>query len=291
MLTEDEETFVLNKAYIPEHIVSYVVPISKLEPFLISNHLCYSGRNQLVFVGYPLSSEGVSRNFDERILEKTLEKAVEEFRPENIAIIAPKLPPIKKAIVESDKYFLLDLNSFEINKKLRNTIARASKDLIVERGKIAEEHRRLVREFLKARSIDERTKYIFKNIPAYTSSSPTAVVLDARDKNSNLAAFNVVDFSRDYAFYMFNFISRENYVPGASDLLFNELIKIAREKGKKYINMGLGINEGVRKFKEKLGGRPFLDYEFRAYGLNPIALNISKYMNSFRLSQKGLLHL
>ncbi len=267
MLSKDEESFVLNKAYIPEHIVSYVVPISKLEPFLISNHLCYSGKNQLVFIGYPLAT-----HFDERILEKTLEKAVEEFRPENIAIIAPKLPPIKKAIVESDKYFLLDLNSFEINKKLRNMLARASKDLIVERGKIAEEHRRLVREFLKVRSIDERTKYIFENIPAYTSSSQTAVVLDARDKNSNLAAFNVVDFSGDYAFYMFNFISRENYVPGASDLLFNELIKIAREKGKKYINMGLGINEGVRKFKEKWGGRPFLDYEFCAYGLNPISL-------------------
>lgn len=42
----------------------------------------------------------------------------------------------------------------------------------------------------------------------------------------------------------------------------NELIKIALEKGKEYINMGLGINEGVKKFKEKWGGRPFLDYEF-----------------------------
>lgn len=268
MLTEDEETFVLNKAYIPEHIVSYVIPISKLEPFLISNHLCYSGKNQLVFIGYPLGAD-----FEERILEKTFKNALQRFKPENVAIIAPKLPPIEKVVEKSsDKYFLLDLNSFEINKKLRNTIARASKDLIVERGKIAGEHRRLVREFLKARSIDERTKYIFENIPAYTSSSPTAIVLDARDKNSNLAAFNVVDFSRDYAFYMFSVISRENYVPGASDLLFNELIKIAREKGKKYINMGLGINEGVRKFKEKLGGRPFLDYEFCAYGLNPISL-------------------
>lgn len=268
MLSKDEEKFVFKYAYIPEHLFNYVVPVSKLEPFLKSNHLCYSGRNRLVFIGYPLGT-----HFDERILEKTLEKAVEEFRPENVAIIAPKLPPIKKAI-ESDKYFLLDLNSFEINKKLRNAIARASKDLVVERGKIAEEHRRLVRQFLKVRSIDERTKYIFENIPAYTSSSQTAVVLDARDKNRNLAAFNVVDFSRDYAFYMFSFISRENYVPSASDLLFNEFIKIAREKGKKYINMGLGINEGIRKFKEKWGGRPFLDYEFCAYpkSLNSIGL-------------------
>jgi len=275
MLSKDEESFVFEHAYIPEHMVDYVVPISKLEPFLISNYLCYFGKNQLVFIGHPLGID-----FDERILEKTLKKAVEKFKPENVAVIAPKLPPTGEATVESDKYFLLDLSSFKIDKKLRNTLARASKDLVVEipigswqgmpsslrkSGEITEEHHKLVQELLKMRSTYERTKYIFENIGAYTSSSPTAAVLDARDKNRNLAAFNVIDFSRDYAFYMFNFISRENYVPGASDLLFNELIKIAREKGKKYINMGLGINEGIRKFKEKWGGRPFLDYEFIAY--------------------------
>lgn len=266
-MSKEEKSFVLSKAYIPEHIVNYVVPISKLEPFFISNYLCYSGKNQLVFIGYPLGTD-----FEERILEKMLEEAVEEFRPENVAAIAPKLPPVEGAIVESDKYFLLDLMSLKIDKKLRNTLARASKDLVVERGEITEEHRRLVQEFIEVRSIDERTKYIFENIPAYTSSSQTAVVLDARDRNRNLAAFNVIDFSGDYAFYMFSFASRENYMPGASDLLFNEFVEIAREKGKKYINMGLGINEGIRKFKEKWGGRPFLDYEFYAYGLNPVSL-------------------
>ncbi|MFH1774174.1 MAG: hypothetical protein ABH874_04350 [Methanobacteriota archaeon] len=241
-------------------MVSYVVPISKLEPFLISNYLCYFGKNQLVFIGYPLGID-----FDERILEKTLKEAVEKFKPENVAVIAPELPSVEEVIVESDEYFLLDLRSLKISKKLRNALARASKDLVVERGKIAEEHHKLIQELLKMRSTDERTKYIFENIPAYTSSSPTAIVLDARDKNRSLAAFSVIDFSRDYAFYMFSFISRENYVPGASDLLFNEFVKMAQEKGKKYINMGLGINEGVRKFKEKWGGRPFLDYEFIAY--------------------------
>ncbi len=259
MLAEDEESFVVSNAYIPEHIVGYVVPISKLEPFLISNYLCYFGKDRLVFIGYPLGID-----FAERIFEKILKKAVEKFSLEIVAVIAPKLPPTWKEI-ERDKYFLLELSSVKINKKLRNTLARASKDLSVEKGEIAGEHRTLVQKFLRKRSIDERTKYIFENIPAYTSSSRTAIVLEARDKNRNLAAFNVIDFSGHYAFYMFSFISRENYVPGAGDLLFNELIKIALEKGKKYINMGLGVNEGVKKFKEKWGGRPFLDYEFCMY--------------------------
>ena len=54
----------------------------------------------------------------------------------------------------------------------------------------------------------------------------------------------------------------------ASDLLFLEMIKLTRENGKKTINFGLGVNEGIRRFKEKWGGIPFLNYEFceRYYG-------------------------
>lgn len=110
MLTKDEESFVFSNAYIPEHIVSYVVPISKLELFLISNYICYFGKDQLVFIGYPLGMD-----FEERIFEKILKKAVEKFSPENVAVIAPKLPPSWKEI-GGDKYFLLDLKSLYITK-------------------------------------------------------------------------------------------------------------------------------------------------------------------------------
>lgn len=50
-----------------------------------------------------------------------------------------------------------------------------------------------------------------------------------------------------------------------SDLLFYEMINLAKEHGKGYINLGLGVNEGIRRFKEKWGGVPFLRYEFCEY--------------------------
>ncbi|MDD5245241.1 MAG: hypothetical protein PHU49_14630, partial [Syntrophorhabdaceae bacterium] len=46
-----------------------------------------------------------------------------------------------------------------------------------------------------------------------------------------------------------------------------EMINLAQEKGKNLINLGLGVNSGIRRFKEKWGGVPFLRYEFREYKL------------------------
>jgi hypothetical protein len=64
--------------------------------------------------------------------------------------------------------------------------------------------------------------------------------------------------SARYAFYQFNFRSAKIAVPGASDLLFNEMIRLAHSEGKRAINLGLGIHAGIRRFKEKWGGAPFL---------------------------------
>ena len=66
--------------------------------------------------------------------------------------------------------------------------------------------------------------------------------------------------SADYAFYLFNLRSETRYVPGASDILFFEMVKRAQNSGKKAVNLGLGVNTGIRRFKRKWGGTPFLPY-------------------------------
>ncbi|MCJ7774258.1 MAG: hypothetical protein MUP22_14140, partial [Desulfobacterales bacterium] len=66
--------------------------------------------------------------------------------------------------------------------------------------------------------------------------------------------------STDFAYYLFNFRSKHIHIPGASDLLFWEMILLAQSNGKKAINLGLGINDGIRRFKQKWGGKPFLPY-------------------------------
>jgi hypothetical protein len=44
-------------------------------------------------------------------------------------------------------------------------------------------------------------------------------------------------------------------------LLLAELIKLSREYGKDCIHLGLGISNGIRRFKEKWGGKPSLSYQ------------------------------
>ncbi len=65
--------------------------------------------------------------------------------------------------------------------------------------------------------------------------------------------------------YMFNFRSQARYIPGASDLLLSTVTQQAIADGKKYMNLGLGINPGVAFFKEKWGGVVFLPHAFCLY--------------------------
>jgi hypothetical protein len=38
------------------------------------------------------------------------------------------------------------------------------------------------------------------------------------------------------------------------------VVEVSKEEGKKYVNLGLGINRGVTFFKKKWGGVAFLSY-------------------------------
>ncbi|HSR11508.1 MAG TPA: hypothetical protein VLS90_08665, partial [Thermodesulfobacteriota bacterium] len=64
-----------------------------------------------------------------------------------------------------------------------------------------------------------------------------------------------------YAFYLFNFRSKPAPAPGTSDLLLETLVEETRARGKSFVNLGLGINNGVAFFKKKWGGTPFLRHE------------------------------
>ncbi len=99
-------------------------------------------------------------------------------------------------------------------------------------------------------------------MPQYVGAAPHSFVLNAWCPNDALAAFYVVDFAAEgFANYVIGCYSRKNYVLGASDLLVSELIQMSAENGKAFIHMGLGVSNGVRRFKEKWGARPGRSYE------------------------------
>lgn len=264
MLSPSEESYLKENAYIPEHLFEYVIAISESEPILIEDYLCYHKGRHLIFIGYPLT-----RPFVKDEMKDSRDKAIKRFDSLYVALIAPEIDiQLERCHKKgSDYYYSLNIFDLKIQKKLKNMIRRGSRELQVDIGRdIREEHRRLVTEFMTSRDLDEDTKYILRRIPEYVSSVLTSMVFSARDREGRLIAFDIADFgSKEYAFYMFNFTSKEQYIPGASDLLFYEIVKASRDYGKRFINMGLGINEGVRFFKRKWGAVPFLRYEFCLY--------------------------
>jgi hypothetical protein len=262
MMTPEEETYALTRAYVPEHVVSLMTLISKGDPFLIEEHLGLVKGNWLILVGYPLD-----KNYSRERCGRILKQAVETFRPECLSFIGPEIPAF---LLESgqerqtDQYYQLDLSQTKLKPSLLRVAHQASEDLIVERGRsMTREHEALISELLKREQLPARVQELYLAMPDYVGRSSTAWTLNAIDKTGKLCAFYVVELgARNFSAYLLGAHSKKHYVPHASDLLFLEMINLTREHGKNTINLGLGVHEGIRRFKEKWGGKPCLKYEF-----------------------------
>lgn len=265
MISPDEEEYILARAYVPEHIVGLMTRISGGEPFLIEGYLGFSKNNWVILVGYPLAGD-----FDREDFGRVIAGAITSFRPEYLWFVAPEVPPSVGQLCqarESDEYYTLTLQPFELRPHLRRIVSRASKQLKVDRGReITKEHEGLVSEFLERERPAARIEKLFLSMGRYVAQSDTAFVLTSRDRAGAASAFYVVELAaRRFATYVVGCHSKRNYVVGASDLLFVDMIALARESGKSYIHLGLGVNQGIRRFKEKWGGIPRLRYEFCEY--------------------------
>jgi hypothetical protein len=261
-MTSQEEAYALTRAYVPEHIVSLMTLISKGDPFLIEDHLGLARDNWLILVGYPLEKQ-----YSQERCGRILKQAVDTFRPEYLRFIGPEIPPF---LLESckerqtDQYYELDMAQTVQKPSLLRAALQASEGLIVERGRsITREHEALISELLQRETLTPRVRELYLAMPDYVGRSSTARTLNAFDKTGKLCAFLVVELgARNFSTYLLGAHSKKHYVPHASDLLFLEMINLTREHGKNTINLGLGVHEGIRRFKKKWGGKPFLNYEF-----------------------------
>jgi len=255
MLSNEERKNIYRHAYLPEHIPEYVEAVSGASAYLIDNFLCFHHRDHLIFIGYPLGKAHAD-------IQQVYAAACKQFEPATVAIIAPDIgfcePGGQNHLL--DNYYRLQLPLDSIDAAVSYMVRRAKRDLSVGLAKFGREHKKLIKFFLSERDLTKAQKHIFKHISRYLKRSPSAYLLEAR-KEGSLAAFTVVDTgSADYAFYLFNIRSNRLKVPGASDLLFHEMVRLAQSEQKKAINLGLGVNPGIRSFKTKWGGVPFLPY-------------------------------
>lgn len=264
MISNNDIHFINAHAYLPEHVTDYGKIMSNGEPYFFDSYLCYKTKTTLIFIGYPL--EGT---FDKKNASSILGKALKAFRPEKIAVIAPVAGLYDGAQQDcaSDRYYRIKVADRVIPQKVRNMLRRASREVSIENTTILnDEHKRLISLFLDGHKVDNETEHIFRMMPVYVSASKTSCVIEARDVNGRLIAFDVAEFAAEkYAFYMFNVVDYRYNLPGVSDLLLSEIINLAEKKGKDYVNLGLGINSGVSFFKEKWGGEAFLTYEYCLY--------------------------
>jgi hypothetical protein len=261
MLTSEQETYILDHAYVPEHIVGLMTCLSGGEPFLIDDYFCCCKDNWVIFIGYPLQNEFV---FDE--FEAILLKVKKKFRAGRISLIAPELSRrLETRCMEKgcDTYYTLETRFSVINSAVKRNLKKAGRRLTVERAvHMGNAHLQLMQEFFERVSPPLRVKQLFIKMPHYVTAARHAFVLNAWGSKRTLAAFYVVDLAaRGFANYIVGCYSRKKYVLGASDLLMSELIKISSEYGKGYIHLGLGVNSGIRRFKEKWGAKPALRYE------------------------------
>lgn len=260
MITPEQAHDLAARAYVPEHLPPYVTSISKSEPFLLNDFLVYFRGGTLIFIGYPLSGK-----IEEDRIADALLQAKQQFKPSLISITTPLMPKAQSkteaAEAVPDWYYRLDLLNVTIDKKLRNLLKRARRDLHVERGTVLRrEHQHLIKEFIRTKKLEPATRSIFQHLADYIRTG-TALLYEARTLQKELTAFTIADLSAEkYSFYLFNFCSRRRYVPGAADLLLQTLLDDSRDRGKRYLNLGLGINPGVEFFKTKWGAERFLPH-------------------------------
>lgn len=265
MISPDEGRTILRRAYVPEHIVGLMARVSGGEPFLAEEYLGFARDNWVILVGYPLTG-----GFDHEAFGRVIAGTITSFRPEYLWFIAPEVPASALHLCgerESDDYYTLALQTFTLKPQLRRMVNRTARELTVERGReIVKEHEEIIAEFLEREKPAPRVATLFRSMAGYVAASDTAVVLTSRDRAGTASAFYVVELAAEqFATYVVGCHSKRHYAGGASDLLFAEMIGLAAAHGKSYIHLGLGVNAGIRRFKEKWGGVPRLRYQFCEY--------------------------
>lgn len=260
MITPEQHAWIHAQAYVPEHCVNLMTLVSGGEPFLIDDYFCCRAGDALIVVGYPLG-----REFESQALEAALNRMIQRFKPKRLSLAAPDTPrSFANSCVEreTDQYYTLDLSSLAIPSGLRRALAKAARNLLIEGGNaLSDAHAELAREFVGLVNPPARVKALLFRMWDYVGATDDSLVLSAWAHDGKLAAFYVVDFSAArFSTYVIGCHSKKSYVSGASDLLASEMIRLSRDGGKQYIHLGLGVNQGIRRFKEKWGGAPSMNY-------------------------------
>lgn len=262
-------------ARVPEHSVPFMAGMSGGQPLVVNDYLFFTGQDWVTGVGYPLCLEGPAEfDLDTFILAADLvadtvaaEGKYADTQGLDMFVVAHSLPAdavrqLDGEISEEDRFYILPAGA-DIPGPLRRLVRKAEATLRVEEGRqFTAAHRRLWSEMLTRSDMRPHVRQMYARTAQFMDQAlPGLSFLNAWDAEGNLAAALLIDTSAvDFCSYIIGAHSRRTYTPYATDLLFAHLLAAARVQGKKYIHLGLGVNEGILRFKRKWGGQEDLPF-------------------------------
>lgn len=248
--------------HVPEHSKPLLEAVSSGRSFELGGYVFVAAADWLMAIGYCLDGEESPERF-----EKALKEAIVREKPADCFAIAPNMPAsLKKYVQEKDVYYTLAANS-PIPPRLKGPVRHARERLIVDETRIfTSEHRRLWAEFLGRIPLPPRIRQLYSGTAQALGKGADLRLLNAWDAEGQLAACLLLDYSLPACVsYVLGAHSKTHYVPHAPDLLFAEMLERARAEGRHSILLGLGVNEGITRFKRKWGGVRGAAYEFASW--------------------------
>lgn len=258
---------------VPEHSLPLMAAMSQGRPLRAGDYQFYCGGDWLLAIAYPL--QGPYRDAD---FESALSGALEESGAERVFAIGPRLPErLSPHIVSRDRFYVLGSGA-PLPARLRSPVKKAESLLsVTESAEFTPEHRRLWNEFLSFRGsggkMAPRVMELYLRAPeAIPLCGGSLRLLDAWDQDGNLAASLLLDYSPQYfTSYILGAHSRKHNTPHAMDLLFWKMIQNSKNAGKRYIHLGLGVNDGILRFKLKWGAKAHYPYLMASWEKEPTA--------------------
>lgn len=296
-LSSDNPSYPLNRARVPEHSVAFMRAMSGGEAFFERGYLFLHAEDWLMGVGYPFLGEEdeepeaiASPEECRRAFDEALGRAVERTGALSCYVIAPELPERLEPFADTrDRLYTLPAAN-AVPGPLQRPVALAASRLTVSEDRLfTAAHRMLWAEFLARADMRPQVRELYARTEAVLAASRACFhgagvdvpggpavpegsasldvrLLNAWDAEGNLAASLLLDYSpKDFLSYIIGAHSRKNYTPHATDLLFAAMLERARNQGKRYIHLGLGVNQGIARFKKKWGGRPVLPYAMASW--------------------------
>lgn len=288
------------RAQVPEHSVALMQAVSQGHAFVEGDYFFVAGDDWLMAMAYPLAPPAgclaeagaeagtktlpvtdkpedllsCGRRYSHETFETALAAALALTKATDCWAIGPDLPPrLHSQITEKDVFYILAADA-PLPATLRGPIAKAESLLRIEHSReFSPAHRRLWAEFIGRKALKPTVRELFARTPYILAAKDSPLyLLNAWDAEGNLAACLLMDYSAaHFSSYIIGAHSQSHYTPHAADALFAAMLTETRRRGQQFVHLGLGVNEGIARFKRKWGGQPVLPYVLAAWQEQPAA--------------------